>query len=122
MNFLVVPTERGPKLVQKGVTVKPGILDNLFAQLKYQNMPRPSSTRHKNDSFISSQSWEGAAHFKHTSIRVGAHGGDRAGLGVHYNPAKNMKRHGRSITREEYSGVHHHTHSSASDTDEMDEH
>ena len=89
-------------------------------------MPRPSSTRQKNDSFISSQSWEGAAHFKHTSIRVGAHGGDRAGLGVNYNPGKNMNQRRRSIVRDEYSGAQiHHSHSngdSMSGTDDMDEH
>lgn len=53
LNFHVVPTAQGPMIVQKGVTVQPTALDNIFAQLKYQNIPRPVSARNRHDSFVS---------------------------------------------------------------------
>ena len=54
---------------------------------------RPVSARIRgNDSFHSSQSWDGAAHFRSAAIRIGFNRGDDPGLGKRYNPTRNRRK------------------------------
>lgn len=102
LNFQVLPTSRGPLIVHQGLAVQPNTLDHLYSHIKIQHRPISARVRAHNDSFHSSQSWDGAAHFRPSAIRVGANRGDNPGLGRHYNPTR--QRHQRNANNSHSRG------------------
>lgn len=102
--------------------MQPGALDNLFAQLKYQNIPRPVSARVRHDSFTSTQSWDGAAHLRYAAYKLNPIRGDNPGLGRHYNPVRNRRRNSAQRPAEMQNSGGRRDHSCTCSHPSLDEH